>query len=116
MPMTPRPPCTFPRCPNRSPCPVHARLAPPCVRSSHGYNDAAWNRLRAEHLKREPWCRECRRKGRMTEAKLVDHIVPWRGNEALRLNPENLQSMCWPCHSRKTARQDGGFGNARGAP
>jgi 5-methylcytosine-specific restriction protein A len=36
----------------------------------------------------------------------VDHID---GN-ARNNDVHNLQSLCHSCHSRKTARQDGGFG------
>ncbi|MFB4294812.1 HNH endonuclease [Nonomuraea sp. ATR24] len=39
----------------------------------------------------------------------VDHIDGDNTN-----NEEwNLQALCRPCHSRKTARHDGGFGNPR---
>jgi 5-methylcytosine-specific restriction protein A len=40
----------------------------------------------------------------------VDHIVPVARGGAL-LDWDNLQSMCHGCHSRKTASEDGGFGN-----
>lgn len=45
----------------------------------------------------------------------VDHIIPHRGDDALRLALSNLQTLCNVCHSRKTASEDGGFGNARKA-
>lgn len=41
----------------------------------------------------------------------VDHITPLaRGGTNAR---RNLQALCGPCHSTKTARQDGGFGRVR---
>jgi len=41
----------------------------------------------------------------------VDHVLAHRGDEGLRLDPNNLQALCHSCHSRKTASLDGGFGN-----
>ena len=41
----------------------------------------------------------------------VDHIVPHRGDARLLYDENNLQSLCKSCHSRKTATEDGGFGN-----
>lgn len=43
----------------------------------------------------------------------VDHIVPHRGDPELLYDEANLQSLCHECHSKKTAREDGGFGNGR---
>lgn len=39
----------------------------------------------------------------------VDHVD---GNDR-DSSPSNLQSLCTSCHSRKTARENGGFGNRR---
>lgn len=67
-----------------------------------GYG-AAWRKLCKEMLQAAPYC-QCGRR-----ADTVDHIVPRRrgGTDA----PGNLETMCRPCHSRKTAKEDGGFGN-----
>lgn len=55
-----------------------------------------------------PLCVKCR-----SEANEVDHIRPFRGRyDPLRTEPANLQPLCKPCHSRKTATEDGGFGRA----
>lgn len=70
-------------------------------------NSATWRRLRASVLAAEPLCRECGKKGRVRAASCVDHVD---GN-AMNNDPNNLQPLCSPCHSRKTAREDGGFGN-----
>jgi 5-methylcytosine-specific restriction protein A len=43
---------------------------------------------------------------------VVDHIKPHRGSEALFWDRENLRGMAKPCHDRKTATHDHGFGNA----
>lgn len=72
-------------------------------------NSAAWRRLRASVLAAEPLCRECGKKGRVTAASCVDHV----DGDAMNNDPSNLQPLCSPCHSRKTAQQDGGFGNLK---
>lgn len=80
------------------------------------YNTRGWKKLRAAHLRRHPLCEECLKRGIVTIATDVDHIVPHRGDPSLMWNPENLQSLCHSCHSRKTAREDGGFGNVKREP
>lgn len=70
-------------------------------------NSAAWRRLRASVLAAEPLCRECAKKGRVTAASCVDHVDGNSHNNST----ENLQPLCSPCHSRKTAMFDRGFGN-----
>jgi len=44
-------------------------------------------------------------------ADVVDHIIPHRGNQKLFWDTKNWQAMNHVCHNRKTAREDGGFGN-----
>ena len=80
--------------------------------SSHarGYG-SRWEKLRAVFLRQHPLCASCESEGRCTAATEVDHVIPHRGDQALFWAPGNLQPMCKPCHSRKTAREDGGFGN-----
>ena len=64
---------------------------------------AAWRRLRAAVLANEPLCRACQAMGRTTPATDVDHI----NNDPTDNRPEALQSLCKPCHSRKTQRDMG---------
>jgi 5-methylcytosine-specific restriction endonuclease McrA len=107
MPLRPRPACLA--CGRLTGC--------RCVRRDRsgdltqpGYG-AGWRALRAEHLAMEPWCRECLTHGRYVAATDVDHITARRkgGSE----EHDNLRSLCHACHARKTAAEDGGFGNRR---
>lgn len=78
---------------------------------THLYNTSTWRSLRVLFLKEHPLCVICREAKRLTPATEVDHIKPHKGDLNLFFEPSNLQPLCKPCHSRKTAREDGGFGN-----
>ena len=62
------------------------------------YNLKKWKSLRDAQLAKEPLCRYCISIGRVMAADTVDHIVAHRGNIELAFDPENLQSLCKPCH------------------
>ena len=118
MPSRSQHPCTHPGCPRlvrgQRRCPEHTRQAE-AVRgtaSQRGY-DAKWRTLRATWIGGHPFCSACASVGVQSLATQVDHIVAHMGNDALRLDPANLQSLCMSCHSRKTVGQDGGLGRVR---
>lgn len=69
------------------------------------YGTPKWEQLRGDQLLREPFCRECARRGLRVWATDVDHIVDHKGNWATFADPDNLESLCHSCHSRKTARE-----------
>jgi len=72
-------------------------------RHQRGYG-SKWDSIRARVLKRDKGlCQLCLRAGVVREAKTVDHIIPKAhgGTDA----DCNLQSLCWPCHKAKTARE-----------
>ncbi len=76
-------------------------------RHERGYG-TAWEKLRAEVLASEPLCRPCFRASprRTTIATAVDHIVSKaKGGTDDRAN---LQSICMPCHGRKSIEEGGG--------
>ena len=58
--------------------------------------------LRPAQLLREPFCRECARRGVRTAATDVDHVQDHKGDWARFTDRENLESLCHSCHSRKT--------------
>ncbi|ATX08990.1 endonuclease [Escherichia coli] len=72
-------------------------------RHQRGYG-SKWDYIRARVLKRDKGlCQLCLRAGVVREAKTVDHIISKArgGTDA----DSNLQSLCWPCHKAKTARE-----------
>jgi 5-methylcytosine-specific restriction enzyme A len=80
--------------------------------SSRGYG-RAWQKLRAAFLAQNPTCKLCEQAGRLTAAEVVDHIRPHKGDPELQMDWDNLQSLCTPCHARKTNR-DGSIGTGFG--
>ena len=110
MALKPLRPCRHPGCPaltREGYCPQHKPSKAPRRGSAeyHGwYSLPVWTEdLRPAQLLREPWCRECAKRGVRTRATVVDHVRPHRGDWALFIDPRNHQSLCKSCHDRKTA-------------
>lgn len=72
-------------------------------------NSSTWRRIRASQLSRHPLCETCGESGIVQPATVVDH----RNGDAYDNSSGNLASLCASCHSRKTARQDGGYGRPK---
>lgn len=70
-----------------------------------------WRKSSKEFVKKHPLCVYCIRDGRLTPSAEVDHIKPHGGDRKLFWNKNNWQALCKSCHSKKTAEEDGGFGN-----
>ncbi len=73
------------------------------------YWTARWRRLAKQQLSIEPLCRMCAQAGRVTEAKVCDHVRPHRGDEALFWQGE-MQSLCKPCHDGAKQAMERGRG------
>jgi 5-methylcytosine-specific restriction protein A len=71
-----------------------------------------WQQARKGFLSKHPLCVQCELVGVVTASTDVDHIVPHRGDKELFWTRSNWQALCHSCHSRKTATEDGGWGNA----
>ena len=73
------------------------------------YSRAKWMKIRDFVLSQEPLCRECLSNGKVRTARMVDHIRPITpiSSEELKYGIENLQPMCFTCHSVKTNRDSG---------
>lgn len=70
-----------------------------------------WQQARKGFLAKHPLCAECERQGRIAAATDLDHIIPHKGDKDAFWTRSNWQALCHPCHSRKTATEDGGWGN-----
>lgn len=73
--------------------------------AERGY-DARWQAASASYLLHHPLCRMCEEIGRTTEATLVDHVEPHRGDAAKFWDEENWQPLCVPCHNGPKQRQE----------
>lgn len=79
--------------------------------SQRGYN-YKWQKARERYLKEHPLCVYCEKNGRTTAARIVDHVVPHRGDMVLFWDQANWQSLCKPCHdSVKQAEEAAGLGS-----
>jgi 5-methylcytosine-specific restriction protein A len=71
-----------------------------------------WTKLARQHKAENPICVACLEKGIWTPMLnadgsargATDHIIPHRGNNRLRWDYNNLQSLCSSCHDEKTKR------------
>jgi len=75
------------------------------------YRSRRWQAERLAFLREQPLCVDCEAHGVIRPANVVDHIDPHRGDEAVFWDTNRWQALCASCHSRKTAKSDGGFGN-----
>lgn len=79
--------------------------------SARGYS-SQWRKARLGYLAKYPLCTICNENGRVTAGNVVDHIKPHLGDKVLFWDSDNWQTLCPSCHGRKTASEDGGFGNS----
>ena len=82
-------------------------------RQARGY-DKKWDRIRQQVIKRDyGQCQECKRQGRVTVGREVDHIVSKAKSKVLGWTRSmvdalsNLELLCKRCHDEKTARDEG---------
>lgn len=65
------------------------------------YKSTKWKAKRERILKRDEYiCRECKRYGRTTGATTVHHVYPLEQRPELKLNTNNLISLCSKCHDK----------------
>lgn len=63
-----------------------------------------WKKDRAAHIRQNPLCVHCKDQGRITEAKVSDHIIPInQGGDVW--DWENRQALCHKCHNIKSAKE-----------
>ena len=119
MPHIPKKPCRYPGCPeltNETFCEKHKKASNRIYNlyqrdtlSRTFYKTKEWVELRKIKLRQSPFCEECKKNGTIVVGKIVDHIVPIKqGGAPYDIN--NLQTLCWSCHSRKSIEEGSRFG------
>jgi len=113
MPNAPKKPCAYGGCPNlvdHGYCEIHKAAASHVVDQHREwqslYNTRLWRRISQRQLTKEPWCAECLRANIYTPATECDHINPHRGDKE-KFFKGPFQSLCKPCHSKKTNEELG---------
>jgi len=76
-------------------------------------NSSRYLKTRKIFLSRNPLCKRCSAENRPVLATILDHVTPHKGDVGLFWDASNWQPMCKTCHDRKTAAEDGGFGNPK---
>ena len=72
------------------------------------YRSPEWRCLRDYILSKKPLCDYCLKRDRITPAECVDHKIDIKIRPDLRLDMNNLQTLCHNCHSKKTAQDQSG--------
>ena len=65
------------------------------------YSSKRWRSVRLYYLQKNPLCVQCKAKGVINGAEVIDHILPIRQGGDM-YNEMNLQSMCKVCHDKKS--------------
>ncbi len=68
------------------------------------YSSHQWRKLSEAIRSKEPLCRECKKQGVRTAAKVVDHIIPINQGGAA-YDESNLQPLCSKCHQSKSGSE-----------
>lgn len=66
------------------------------------YRSTAWKKLSHHWLMMHPLCVNCEAHRIYRKGDLVDHIIELRDDWSKRLDQDNLQTLCYACHNRKT--------------
>ena len=78
------------------------------------YKTARWRNLRLRQLQQHPLCRMCMDEGKVTPAKVCDHIEPHRGDPVLFWSGP-FQSLCIQHHNAdKQQIENHGYSNEIG--
>jgi 5-methylcytosine-specific restriction endonuclease McrA len=69
------------------------------------YNSKAWKNMSYQYRLNNPCCEHCLKRGIIKQANVVDHVQEIRFHWDLRLDTNNLQSLCHSCHNTKTEKE-----------
>lgn len=71
------------------------------------YSTAQWERLRQATFLRDRYqCQRCKRLEGNTSKLICDHVTPHRGDQSKFFNPDNLTTLCKPCHDSAKQREE----------
>lgn len=76
------------------------------------YQTQGWQQIKKKY--EYDLCAICHRI-RLKGNRCVDHKMPHNGDLDVFWDENNHQPLCMACHSAKTAKQDGAFGNMKGS-
>lgn len=117
MPMKPKRPCSFPRCPELVDgrfCKEHTKQENRRYEkydrdsNTHKRYGRAWRKIRNKFIKEHPLCEQCLEVERLKAVEEVHHILPLsRGGTHAE---ENLMALCKSCHSRLSVLEGERFG------
>ena len=65
-----------------------------------------WRKASKAYLRRNPLCVYCLQTGKSKGARVVDHIVPHKGDRALFWDIDNWQGLCKRCHDSVKATEE----------
>lgn len=77
-----------------------------------GLYGVEWRKARKLFLEANPLCAMCKELGTLHPARIVDHIIPHRGNVVLFWDRENWQGLCTHHHNstKQHHEKQGDFG------
>lgn len=73
------------------------------TKRGYGYK---WQQYRLRFLQQNPLCEFCKEQGKVTEATVVDHIIPHKGDQTIFWDEGQWQSLCASCHSSVKQREE----------
>ncbi|MGK0575518.1 HNH endonuclease [Macrococcus capreoli] len=74
------------------------------------YNSKQWKDVRATVLQRDFYlCQQCKRQGITTFGNIVHHIVELKDDWSLRLDMNNLETVCSACHNQEHTKTKKGL-------
>lgn len=70
------------------------------------YGIEVWQNARRIQLSRQPLCERCLQSEIVSEATVVNHRIPHRGDWVLFVDPGNHESVCQPHHDGLIQREE----------
>lgn len=90
----------FFRAHRRQPRQIAVKPAPRTSPRERGY-DAKWDRFSAAYRRKNPFCAECQRIGRLRFGDVVDHKVPVADGGAVHCGEDGVWNLCASHHGWK---------------